>query len=61
MTVATSEGIRLPKWRTMWEKAPSVAGTPGERYLLARGIALDVARKAGVRFADRWLSAISTE
>ena len=53
-TAATEEAVKTPKWRLMWNKAPSVAGTLGERYLLARGITADVARAAGVRYVDRW-------
>jgi len=53
-TVATEETVKTPKWRIMWNKAPSVVGTLGERYLLARGITADVARAAGVRYVDRW-------
>jgi hypothetical protein len=54
VATATEEIVKTPKWRTMWNKAPLVAGTPGEHYLQARGITVDVARKAGVRYVDRW-------
>jgi hypothetical protein len=43
-----------PAWRRRWDQAVSVAGTPGETYLASRGIPIEVATAAGVRYLERW-------
>lgn len=45
---------KAPAWRRMWDAALPVAGTPGESYLRGRGIPVDVATRAGVRYVERW-------
>jgi hypothetical protein len=45
---------KVPAWRRMWDQAPPVAETPGADYLLSRGIPLEPATAAGVRFVERW-------
>jgi hypothetical protein len=45
-----SEPATGATWREYFERAVPVAGTPGEEYLAARGIAAPVASAAGVRF-----------
>src|SRR5690606_18718621 len=41
-------------WGQIYESAKPVAGTPGEQYLLQRGIPLAVATRAGVLFSTSW-------
>jgi Toprim-like len=43
-----------PAWRRRWDQAMSVAGTRGESYLASRGIPIEVATAAGVRYLERW-------
>jgi DNA primase len=38
----------------MWDQAPPIAETPGADYLKSRGILLEPATAAGVRFVERW-------
>ena len=42
------------KWREWWAKAGPVAGTLGAKYLEGRGVPLDAARAAGVRYGRWW-------
>ena len=42
-------------WRQHWRGAAPLAGTPGAAYLSGRGIPLDVALLAGVRFSSHWM------
>ena len=51
---APDAGERRPAWRRRWEQAVPVAGTPGESYLASRGIPIDIATVAGVRYLERW-------
>jgi hypothetical protein len=51
---STSARERVPSWRRRWEQAVPVAGTPGETYLVSRGIPIDTATAAGVRYLERW-------
>lgn len=44
----------MPSWRRRWDQAVPVAGTPGETYLASRGIPIDLATAAGVRYLERW-------
>jgi len=44
----------VPTWRRRWDQAVPVAGTPGEAYLASRGIPIDIATAAGVRYLDQW-------
>jgi len=44
----------VPTWRRRWDQAVPVAGTSGETYLASRGIPIDIATAAGVRYLDRW-------
>ena len=41
-------------WRVDWDAAPLVADTPGAAYLAGRGIPLDIATAAGVRWLARF-------
>lgn len=41
--------------RERFEKLPAVEGTPGAAYLRGRGVSVEVASAAGVRFARRWM------
>ncbi len=57
----TAQGVEsAPKtgnWRELWENAlpiPEDKATTGARYLLARGISMEVAHAAGVRFCVNW-------
>ncbi|HPW22285.1 MAG TPA: toprim domain-containing protein [Vicinamibacterales bacterium] len=43
-----------PSWKGRLAGLEALAGTPGASYLDARGIPLDVATAAGVRFSSRW-------
>jgi len=44
----------VPTWGRRWDHAVRVAGTPGESYLASRGIPIDIATLAGVRYLERW-------
>jgi DNA primase len=48
------EPAKPPAWRAMWDRAPLVVGTPGEAYLRSRGLPVEVATRADVRYFDRW-------
>jgi hypothetical protein len=50
---ADTRGV-VPTWRRRWDQAVPVAGTPGETYLASRGIPVEIATAAGVRYLDRW-------
>lgn len=41
-------------WREKWEASSALSGTAGAAYLERRGIALEVAQWAGVRFCADW-------
>ena len=41
-------------WRVSWNAALTLEGTPGESYLLKRGVPLAVAEVGAVRFARSW-------
>jgi hypothetical protein len=41
-------------WRVEWEAAQLLAGTPGAAYLEGRGLPVEIAEAAGVRYTDRW-------
>lgn len=41
-------------WRSALRDVRPLAGTPGEAYLRQRGIAIDLAREAGVRYSTDW-------
>lgn len=41
--------------RARFEKLPAIEGIPGEAYLRGRGVSLEVAQAAGVRFSRRWM------
>jgi hypothetical protein len=43
-----------PVWRRPLKNLVPLAGTPGEKYLQKRGIALEAAHAAGVRFSPSW-------
>jgi hypothetical protein len=45
---------KVPAWRRMWDQAPPIDGTPGADYLRSRGILLETAAAAGVRFVEGW-------
>ena len=42
-------------WREQWRGAVELTGTPGAAYLHGRGIPLDAAQLAGVRFSSNWM------
>jgi hypothetical protein len=42
------------RWRAEAKRSRPIAGTPGERYLAGRGIPIDLARAAHVRFTASW-------
>jgi hypothetical protein len=44
-------------WRRYWESSLPLAGSPGETYLVSRGIPLRVAELHGVRYGRRFLQA----
>lgn len=41
--------------RERFEKLPAIEGTPGAAYLRGRGVSLEVASAASVRFSPRWM------
>jgi hypothetical protein len=41
-------------WQERWNHTGPLQGTPGEEYLRRRGISLEVALLADVRFSDSW-------
>ena len=41
-------------WRTVWENAPSIEKTSGERYLRGRCVSVEAMNWAGLRFCARW-------
>jgi hypothetical protein len=51
---AASARETMPAWRRRWEQAVPLAGTRGETYLASRGIPIDIATAAGVRYLERW-------
>ncbi len=58
----TASGVSAFDWRELWEAglpltAPEAA--PGAEYLVRRGIELDVATSAGVRFCRRWIGGVA--
>lgn len=42
------------EWRTQLRNLQSAADTPGEAYLIGRGIPIEMAHTAGVRFSAAW-------
>lgn len=42
------------KWREWWDRAEPVAGMPGARYLEGRGVPIEIATAAGVRYGQWW-------
>jgi hypothetical protein len=52
--LSASARERVPAWRRRWEQAVPATGTPGETYLASRGIPIDIASAAGVRYLERW-------
>jgi len=53
-SAGASTGSTPAQWRERWEIAVSLPDTPGAEYLARRGIALEVAQLAGVRFCADW-------
>ena len=46
-------------WRQRWESCHELSNSPGAAYLENRGIGLDVALQAGVRFTANWSGHVS--
>lgn len=42
------------KWREWWKRAAPVAGTPGAKYLESRGVPLEAATAANVKYGQWW-------
>ena len=53
-TGPTETKEKSDKWREWWTKAKPVAGTPGADYLEGRGVPLNVAEAARVKFGTWW-------
>lgn len=49
------EQRKAQQLRERFEELPAIEGTPGAAYLLGRGVSLEVAQAAGVRFSRRWM------
>ncbi len=49
---SATESERDERWRIWFDRASSITNTPGATYLSGRGIPVDVAARAGVKFTD---------
>ena len=52
--IATVPASTPPDWRSKWAATIPLENTPGAAYMEGRGIALETAQVAGVRFSANW-------
>lgn len=52
--LSSVESSSASNWRTRWEATRELPGTPGATYLAGRGISLEVAQLAAVRWSADW-------